>query len=49
VLADLNRRAQQEVSTLMNRVSLYPRSPNDQPEPKPRPNWSDKGGPIKPA
>jgi tetratricopeptide (TPR) repeat protein len=49
VLADLNRRAQQELHTLMNRVSLYPRSPDDQPEPKPRPNWSDKGGPSKPT
>jgi tetratricopeptide (TPR) repeat protein len=50
VLADLGRRTQQEMQTLMNRVSLYPRSPDDRDtESKPRPNWSDKGGPVKPT
>jgi tetratricopeptide (TPR) repeat protein len=48
VLADLGRRAQQEMLTLMNRVSLYPRSPEgrDQ-EPKVLPDWSDKERPVK--
>lgn len=48
VLADLVRRAQQEMQTLMNRVSLYPRSPDDiAAGPKPPPNLPDKGGPVK--
>jgi hypothetical protein len=50
VLADLGRRAQQEMQTLVNRVSLYPRSPEErESEPKPRPNWPDKGGTVKPS
>jgi tetratricopeptide (TPR) repeat protein len=50
VLTDLARRTQQEMFTLMNRISLSPRSPGDsQAEPTPRPNWSDKGGPLKPT
>jgi tetratricopeptide (TPR) repeat protein len=50
VLADLGRRAQQEMQTLMNRVSLYPRSPEDRDaEPKPRFGGLDKGGPVKPT
>ncbi len=50
VLADLARRAQQEVLTLMNRVSLYPRSPDGRDEgAKPRPGVYDKSGPIKPT
>ena len=50
VLADLARRAQQEMQTLMNRVSLYPRAPDDPVgEPKPRFGGLDKGGPVKPT
>ena len=50
VLADLARRAQQEMLTLMNRVSQHPRSPEDRDaEPKPRIGGLDKGGPVKPA
>lgn len=50
VLGDLARRSRQEMQTLMNRVSLYPRSPDDRDaESKPRPTWPDKGGPAKPV
>ena len=50
VVADLARRAQQEMQTLMNRVSLYPRSPDDRDaEPKPRFGGLDKGEPVKPT
>jgi tetratricopeptide (TPR) repeat protein len=49
VLVDLVRRTQQEMQTLMNRISLSPRSADDRDaELKPRPTWPDKGGPIKP-
>ncbi len=50
VLADLARRAQQEMQTLMNRVSLHPRSPDDRDaDPKARFGGLDKGGPVKPT